>query len=59
MEKRISRRNFLRVGALALGIVAVSKVTGVGSVFAAQQEKSRVFFTKDISDAGLLNIYPR
>ncbi len=59
MSKRISRRNFLQAGALALGAVAVSKVTGIGSVFAAQPEKSPVFFTKDISAAGLLKVYSR
>jgi len=59
MEKRISRRDFLQVSALALGTVAVGKVTGTSSVFAAQMEKSRVFFTEDISAAGLLKIYSR
>jgi hypothetical protein len=59
MEKRISRRIFLQAGALALGTVAVSKVTAIGSVFAAQPVKSPVFFTQDISAAGLLKIYSR
>jgi len=59
MEKRISRRDFLQVSALALGTVAVGNVTGTSSVFAAQMEKSRVFFTEDISTAGLLKIYSR
>ena len=59
MGKKISRRDFLQTGAVALGTVAASRFTGIGSVFAAQQESSRVFFTNDISAAGLLKIYAR
>lgn len=57
MEKEISRRSFLRNSAVALGAVAVSEIKGIGSAFAAQQDKARVFFTKDISVNGLLKIY--
>jgi len=46
MEKRISRRNFLQVSAVALGTVAVCDLKGIGNVFAAQQEKSQVFSQK-------------
>jgi uncharacterized Fe-S center protein len=59
MANYISRRRFLQTGALALGTVAVSRYTGIGDVFAAQQENSRVFFTSDISAAGLLKIYSK
>lgn len=59
MSKRISRRVFMQTGALALGTFAVSKYAGISSVFAAQQEKSQVFFTKDINAAGLLKIYSK
>ena len=59
MTNKISRRDFLQTSALALGTVAVSRVTGIGSAFAAQQERSPVFFTNDISAAGLLKIYSR
>ena len=59
MERQISRRNFLKTSAIALGTVAVSNFTGVGSAFAAQQDKSQVFFTKDISVNGLLKIYSK
>ncbi|QEM69782.1 DUF362 domain-containing protein [Geobacter sp. FeAm09] len=57
MANDISRRNFLQTGAIALGTVAVSRFGGISDVFAAQQEKSRVFFTNDISAAGLLRVY--
>lgn len=57
MADSISRRKFLQTGALALGTVAVSRFSGIGDAFAAQQGKSPVFFTNDISAAGLLKIY--
>jgi uncharacterized Fe-S center protein len=59
MANNISRRIFLQTGALALGTVAVSRYSGIGNAFAAQQEKSQVFFTNDISAAGLLKIYSK
>lgn len=58
MGNEISRRSFLRNSAIALGTVAVADLTGLGRAFAAQQP-SQVFFTKDISAAGLLSIYSR
>jgi uncharacterized Fe-S center protein len=59
MGRQISRRNFLKTSAVALGAVALSNVTGAGSAFAAGQGKSQVYFTKDISANGLLNIYSK
>lgn len=59
MANNISRRKFLQSGALALGTVAVCRFPGIGDAFAAQQEKSQVFFTDDISAAGLLKIYAK
>jgi uncharacterized Fe-S center protein len=59
MANNISRRIFLETGALALGTVAVSRYSGIGNAFAAQPEKSPVFFTNDISAAGLLKIYSK
>jgi uncharacterized Fe-S center protein len=59
MANHISRRKFLQTGALALGTVAVSRFSGISEVFAAQQEKSLVFITQDISSAGLLKIYSK
>ena len=59
MADIISRRKFLQTGALALGTVAVSRYSGIGNAFAAQQGKSPVFFTNDISAARLLKIYAK
>ena len=59
MEKQISRRNFLKTSTVALGAVALSNVTSAGSAFAAGQGKSQVYFTKDISVNGLLNVYSK
>jgi len=59
MANNISRRKFLQTGALALGTVAVSRFPGIGDAFAAPLEKSQVFFTNDISAAGLLKIYSK
>ena len=59
MEKSISRRRFLKNSGMAVGAVAVADLTGVGRVFAQQKGQSQVFFTKDISADGLLNIYAK
>jgi uncharacterized Fe-S center protein len=56
MGKEFSRRSFLK-SAIALGTVAVCDFKGIGSAVASPQNKSQVFFTKDISVNGLLNIY--
>ncbi|MFH0826014.1 MAG: DUF362 domain-containing protein [Pseudomonadota bacterium] len=57
MEEQISRRSFLKKSAVALGTIAVCDFTGTGGTFAAEQNKSKVFFAKDISVNGLLKIY--
>jgi len=57
MEDQITRRSFLKKSALALGTVAVCDLKGIGGAVAAQQEKSRVFFTNDLTADGLLKIY--
>ena len=59
MEMQISRRSFLKTGAVALGTVAVCGCKGIGGAVAAPQNTSQVFFTKDISADGLLKIYSR
>jgi hypothetical protein len=59
MNKKISDRDFLKTGSVALGAVALSNVTDAGKAFAAGQDKTQVFFTKDISVKGLLNIYSK
>jgi len=59
MQKHISRRGFLKTGAVALGTVAVCGFKGTGSAVAAPQNKSQMFLTKDISVNGLLKIYSK
>ncbi len=59
MGKDISRRNFLQIGAAALGAAALSDFKGMGNAVAAEQVKSQVFFTEDISVNGLLKIYSK
>lgn len=58
MGKTISRRDFLKTGAIALGTVAVLDLKLLGNAVAAPN-KSQVFFTRDISADGLLKIYAR
>lgn len=66
--KSISRRVFLKGGALAVGGAALTGMTGgLGSAFAASagnvansgREKATVFFTRDISTEGLRKLYDR
>ena len=59
MESQISRRNFLKTSAIAFGAIAVSGFQGTGSAVATGQDKSKVFFTEDISINGLLKIYSK
>jgi hypothetical protein len=59
MERPISRRSFLKKSAIVLGTVAVCDFKGIGSVVAAPENRSQVFFTKDISVNGLLKIYSK
>ena len=59
MEKRVSRRDFLRNSAVAFGAVAISDLTGWLNVFADESKASQVFFSKEIRSASLLNLYNR
>jgi uncharacterized Fe-S center protein len=59
MERQDSRRSLLKKGAIALGGVAVCEFSGLTSGALAQQAKSPVFFTRDISVNGLLKIYSK
>lgn len=59
MENNSSRRGFIKTGSIALGAVALSDLIGFGGARAAGSDKSKVFFTDDISDAGLVNIYSK
>lgn len=56
MSRQLSRRTFLKGGAVAVGALA----TGLfprGQGMAALQRRAQVFFTRDISIDGLLKIY--
>lgn len=57
MAKEISRRTFIKNGGIALGSVAALNAKGLSRAFAASGNNAKVFFTKDISANGLLNIY--
>lgn len=57
MGKKLSRRAFIKTGAAALGAMAASEFVGLGSVLASSGKASPVYFTRDISVNGLLNIY--
>jgi uncharacterized Fe-S center protein len=69
--KRMTRRNFLKGGAMALGAVAAYELAGLGDAAAAGAKadekvaadaataKSAVYFTRDISVAGLLKVYAK
>jgi uncharacterized protein len=59
MNKKISRRSFIKNSAIALGTAATFNFSGMGGAFAASKNKSQVFFTDDISGNGLLKIYSR
>jgi uncharacterized Fe-S center protein len=59
MKKNMSRRSFMKTGALALGALGVADVPGMGKALAASSDKAQVFFTENISAEGLLTIYAR
>ena len=63
MTNRFSRRCFLKGGAVAVGALTAGTLAGAipgsGPAFAAEQEKSTVFFTRDISSGGLLALYAK
>jgi uncharacterized protein len=58
-KKQISRRSFLKTGAVVLGAVAVSGFDGLGCAVIPGWNRAQVFFTTDISAAGLLKIYSK
>ncbi len=59
MTNRISRRHFLKNGAIALGAAAVVDIGGLSTIYAALGKKAQVFFTTDLSATGLLKVYSR
>ncbi|MCC8194034.1 MAG: DUF362 domain-containing protein [Deltaproteobacteria bacterium] len=56
MAKNLSRRNFIKAGALAAGALAAGALPG-GGLFAAELGKSKVYFTRDLTVGGLKKIY--
>jgi len=59
MENEISRRHFLKNSAIVLGASTLSGLHGAARVLAEGPDKSKVFFTRDISADGLLTIYSK
>jgi uncharacterized Fe-S center protein len=59
MKKGISRRGFLKSGAMAAGTLVMAKVAGIAETLGLSHDRSAVFFTDDISAKGLLKIYSR
>src|ERR1035438_1789951 len=58
MKGQMPRRTLLKNGAIALYGAAVCDLSGIAGA-ATSQSKSQVFFTRDISVNGLLNIYSK
>lgn len=59
VNKRVSRRSFIKNGATVLGVAAASPFIGLDSVFAASAGSSPVYFTRDTTVDGLLRVYSR
>ena len=59
MERQDSSRSLLKEGANALGGVAACECSGQTGGALAQQAKSQVFFSSDISVSGLLKLYAK
>ncbi len=61
MRDSISRRDFIRTGAISLGTIAVAGPAACRHALAGVpgngRQPARVLFTKDISSAGMLGIY--
>jgi uncharacterized protein len=58
-KTQVSRRSFLKTSAMTIGAFTISGVLGVATATAAEKNKAKVFFTKDISANGLLQIYTK
>jgi uncharacterized Fe-S center protein len=58
MESQTPRRTFLKQSAIALGGVAAIDLSNIASA-ATVQDKTSVYFTRDISVSGLLKIYEK
>jgi uncharacterized protein len=58
MHGKILRRNFLKDGAMALGVVAATNASEMAHA-ALDAGKTPVYFTRDLSTTGLLKIYAK
>lgn len=59
MTKKVSRRDLLKTGSVALSAAALIALPSGNPVQAAINPKAKVYFTDDISPAGLLKIYEK
>lgn len=59
MSEPISRRNFIKTSVVAAGAVAAGSIAGMNTASAEETQKAKVYFTDDISPAGLLKIYQK
>jgi uncharacterized Fe-S center protein len=53
----VSRRNFIKASVITIGALSISNIIGIATTAAEEKNKVKVFFTKDISANGLLQIY--
>lgn len=59
MVKKIERRSFLKSGAAVAGAALLSSVGSGSSQAASPADRSKVFFSKDLSYEGLLALYAK
>ena len=60
MKKNLSRRDLLKTGTVALGAAALGTISLSADVQGnTMQEKSKVYFTDEITVAGLLKVYEK
>ena len=57
MSNRVSRRFFLKSGAVAAGALAVGAFPRMDGFRAAPEARATVFFTRDLGAQGLLKIW--
>jgi hypothetical protein len=59
MKQHLSRRGLLKGSAIALGGAGIADKRGEAAASGKDPSKSPVYFTRDISVAGLLRIYAK
>jgi len=57
MFKETTRRNFLKISALAIGALTFSTSAMAALLRSSNSSKSKVYFTKDISPEGIMKVY--